>query len=228
MKKNLIIVPSGDNSLHQNWISGDTNFDLVVIYYGDSQEKFKEYKEKSIDCVNKKGHKWFLIYDYIVENQEKISEYDFFWFPDDDLMSNTENLNIFFNLIKENSLWLSQPSLDGYVSYPIELKVANSKLRFTNFVEIICPAMDRNTLTKLIGSFKENESGWGLDYLWPKLLGYPIDKIAIIDTVTVTHTRPVGGNYSGRFKKEPMTELSELFAKYGLSFNQTVISTVKI
>ncbi len=228
MKNNLIIVPSGDYSLHHNWISGNTNFDLVIIYYGDSEEKFNEYSNQSVHCVRKKGQKWHLISEYITNNFNNISNYEYFWFPDDDLLTNTEDINLYFDTIKENSLWLSQPSLSGYVSYEIENKVVGSKLRFTNFVEIICPSMDKKTVFKLINYFTMNESGWGMDYLWPKILGYPVDKIAIVDIITVEHTKPVGVNYNGRFTKEPMQELQELFYKYNLTFNQQIYSSIQI
>ena len=41
MKKNIVIVPCGDNSLHLNWLSENQNFDLGFIYYGNSDEKFE-------------------------------------------------------------------------------------------------------------------------------------------------------------------------------------------
>ena len=67
-----------------------------------------------------------------------------------------------------------------------------------------------------------------MDYLWPRLLGYPKDKIAIIDLVTVKHTNPIGETYEGRFSKEPMQELQELFFKYNLTFNQQTYSGISI
>ncbi len=228
MNKNLIIVPAGDSSLHPHWISGECNFDLIIIYYGKSEKVFEEYKSHSLDCINKKGEKWQLIHDYIKSNFDKLKQYEYIWFPDDDLMSNSEDINVLFNTNKEHSLSLSQPSLDGYVSYEIEKKVQGSKLRFTSFVEIICPLMSFDTMCWLLDYFIVNESGWGMDYLWAKLLGNPVDKIAIIDIITVTHTKPIAENYKGRFKKEPMVELQELFRKHKLSFYQVVHSQINI
>jgi len=60
------------------------------------------------------------------------------------------------------------------------------------------------------------------------IMGYPTNKISIIDFITVTHTNPVGGNYKNRFKKEPMQELNEVFAKYGLNFNQQIYSIINL
>lgn len=228
MKKNLVIVPVGDNSLHLEWIKENSNFDIIVLYYGDSENIFLKYKKNVKKCVKIKGQKWHLLTEYILKNLNEIEKYEYFWFPDDDLLTHSNDINKIFDICKKYDLWLCQPSLDGHVSYEIEKKVHDSILRFTNFVEIICPMMSLETLHKLIFYFNINESGWGLDYLWPKLLGYPTDKISIIDDVTVTHTKPVGSDYSKRFKKEPIEELKEVFQKYNLSFNQQIYSKVSL
>jgi hypothetical protein len=226
MKKNLIIAPAGDNSLFIDWLGENQSFDVCTIYFGDSDEIFNEYKKNSKFCIKNKGQKWHLIYSFIKENINNISQYDFFWFPDDDLKTNVNDINTIFEISKKYDLELCQPSMTGHVSYQIERKVENSLLRFTSFVEIICPMMSKNTCFNLLETFIINESGWGLDYLWPKLLGYSQDKIAIIDKVEVEHTRPVGSNYSNRFKKEPMQELNELFRSHNLGFYQTVYKTI--
>lgn len=228
MNKNLVMVPAGDSSLHTHWISGNCNFDLIIIYYGNSEDVYNEYKTQSLDCVKNKGEKWHLIHNYIKNNFDKIKHYEYIWFPDDDLLSNSDDINTLFNTNKEYELSLSQPSLDGYVSYDIEKKVEGSKLRFTSFVEIICPLMSFDTMCWLLDYFIVNQSGWGMDYLWAKLLGNPVDKIAIIDIITVTHTKPIAQNYNGRFKKEPMVELQELFHKHKLSFYQVVHSQINL
>jgi hypothetical protein len=226
MYRNLVIVACGDNSLHSDWLLGDKNFDFGFIYYGDSDEKFEEYKKQSKYNLKKKGQKWHLIYDFIKIFEDEIKKYDYIWFPDDDLKTDFDSINRLFNINTDFKLNLSQPTLDGYVSFDIERRIDESILRFTDFVEIICPIMNIKTVFKLLDTFIYNDSGWGLDFLWPKILGYPENKIAIIDDVTVTHTRPVSGDYS-RFKKKPMDELTELFQKYGLVWRQTVLNTIK-
>lgn len=226
MSKNVIILCAGDNSLHKNWLGDKQDFDLIIIYYGNSDEIVKEYQKHAKLVLMNKGQKWHLIYNFVKEYKNTLKDYDFFWFPDDDLDTNVNDLNKFFEINTKFKLWLSQPSLTGYVSYEIERPIPDSILRFTNFVEIICPAMDRITLARLVDYFNINESGWGLDYLWPKILSYPTNKIAIVDAITVEHTKQIGGDYT-RFKKEPIEELKEVFAKYNLTFNQQVFSIQK-
>ena len=41
------------------------------------------------------------------------------------------------------------------------------------------------------------------------MLGYPVDRIAVIDAVEMNHTKPVGSDCS-RFEKHPSVELNEI------------------
>jgi len=58
------------------------------------------------------------------------------------------------------------------------------------------------------------------------MLNYHTDKVAIIDEVTVTHTKPVGANYE-RFKVHPHDALHAFMNEHDLSFNAEVFSTIK-
>jgi len=40
---NLIIAPAGDKSLHKEWLKGNPEFDLVLLYYGDNKDVAKSY-----------------------------------------------------------------------------------------------------------------------------------------------------------------------------------------
>ncbi|MDB5210585.1 MAG: hypothetical protein JWQ30_1412, partial [Sediminibacterium sp.] len=78
------------------------------------------------------------------------------------------------------------------------------------------------TLLLLKDTFHLNHSAWGYDYLWPYLLGYPKDKIAIIDAVRMVHTRPVGTDYS-RFLKHPKKEMKEILKAYSPGLRKSII-----
>jgi hypothetical protein len=226
MSKNLVIAPVGDNSLHQNWLHENQNFDLILIYYGDSDLIFEKYEKDSILTLRDKGPAGKLYYRSILNNLELIKKYDFIWLPDDDLDTNYIEINKLFETHKKYSLSLSQPSIYGHVSYDIERQNKSTILRFTNFVEVLCPLMNLETLMMLYPTYNLNESSWGLDYLWPKILNYPNDKIAIIDLAFVVHTRAVGETYS-RFTKTPMEELQELFLEHNLNWHQITYSSIE-
>jgi hypothetical protein len=112
-------------------------------------------------------------------------------------------------------LELCQPAANGFTSHEITRKVPDSLLRYTSFVEIMAPMFRTDVLLKVYETFDLNKSGWGYDFLWPFLLRYPKDKIAIIDKIEITHTNPVGGNYSEqRFPVSPSDEMNALLNKF--------------
>jgi hypothetical protein len=71
----------------------------------------------------------------------------------------------------------------------------------------------------MLPSFNANLSGWGLDFIWPTGIS-DWTRIAIIDAVTICHTRPVGGPNYGHLAasgKSPHEEMREVMAKHGLT-----------
>ncbi len=189
---NLVISPAGDKSVHKQWLVGKPNFELVLLYYGEDLNIAKSYTQDTSNVYASKGFKWWLIKSFIEDNLEWVSQFEYIWFPDDDIEIDTENINKLFDLAKQYSLWLCQPSLLGYASHHITLPQKNSLLRYTNFVEVMAPMMNLDTVLKLKETFDVNYSSWGLDGIWPYLLGHPKDKIAILDTVIMRHTKPPG------------------------------------
>jgi hypothetical protein len=212
---NLIISPVGDNSLHPNWADNHKNFDLVLIYYGDNETTAQSYTQYTPYVYTAKGEKYHLIKSFISTNLEFISTYDYIWLPDDDVDISTDNINRLFDTADEYKLSISQPSMGGYVSHEITKPVLGSILRYTNFVEVLAPLFNKETLLKVYNTFDLNYSSWGYDYLWPHMLGYPQDQVAIIDDIMMVHTRPVGQNYS-RFPKQPWDELMDLLYSYNI------------
>lgn len=189
---NLVIATVGDNSLHKEWIKEKPNFELVLLYYGDDKEIAKSYISDTPHLYAAKGFKWWLIKSFIEDNLEWISQFDYIWFPDDDIEINTQNINKLFDLTKKYQLWLCQPALLGYVSHQITLPQVDYLLRYTNFVEVMAPMMSLDTVLKLKDTFDINYSSWGLDGVWHYLLGQPKDKVAVIDSVIMKHTKPQG------------------------------------
>lgn len=215
MKKYLVISTVGDESLHPEWISGTPNFDLVLLYYGDD-EKIAELNIQYTPYVYAaKGEKYHLLKSFIQSNLDFISNYEYIWFPDDDVSISTQNINKLFKIAAQYQLSISQPAMEGYISHEITKPISNSLLRYTNFVEVLAPLFDKKTLFKVYDTFNLNYSSWGYDYLWPHLLGYPKDKIAIIDSIIMTHTKPVGQNYS-RFPRAPWEEMNDLLYLYNI------------
>lgn len=218
MPKNLIISAVGDKSCHKDWILGNPNFILVLIYYGNNDVIFNDYKKDSQIVIKQEGQKFPLINNFINNNKEFITQFDFIWLPDDDLSISTENLNELFDIANEYQLSICQPSvvaLDNNVVYNITRPQHGVKLKYTKFVEVMAPMFSKDVLMMLYDDFILSESGWGLDFLWPHKLNYPQNKIAIIDKITVIHTKPLSTDYS-RFKINPRHEYETIIRKFNI------------
>jgi hypothetical protein len=196
-RKNLVIVRAGDNSLHTEWLkgAGERNWDIVVNYYGNNP---LSYREEGVIRIDSKGPKWPALHELIQANPQFISDYSSIWLPDDDLLTSKEEINGLFDIFESQRLQVAQPALtwDSYFGHLTTLQNKNFKIRFTNYVEVMAPCFSALMLSKALPLFSSNLSGWGLDFVWTTLVDRPETEIAIIDSITVRHTRPVGGpNY---------------------------------
>ena len=228
-KKALIIVRCGNKSLHENWVQNDVNYDIVLLPY------------ESVDFISKqnttlmktsKGQKWKSVYNYIVSNIDFICEYSHVWIPDDDLEANAEILSEFFTAAQREDVKLAQPSLtlDSYYSHLITLSFPYSYSRAVSFVEVMAPLFSREALLDCLWTFNLNESGWGLEDLWYKILSnktnFKNNQIIIYDCFSVKHTRPVGGQNRGLDKNSnsPTKEKIQIQSDWRLLENRTIFS----
>lgn len=197
-RRNLVIVRAGDASLHPRWLQGaeGRSWDLLVNYFGDDPDK---YRDQDVIRIDGKGPKWPALKEVIEANRDLVDRYDYIWLPDDDIDCRGSDIDRMFEIARTYKLALCQPalSLESYFSWGVTLKTMFTRLRYTNFVEIMVPCFDHDFLLRCLPSMGDNLSGFGLDFLWPHMLASEPDRIAIIDAVSVTHTRPVGGpNYA--------------------------------
>ena len=219
---NLVISVVGDYSTHKEWIRGNPEFDLALIYYGNDKEKFSNYTRDAFLCIKQKGEKYPLVKSFINHHYELVSKYEYIWLPDDDISISTDKLNHIFKIAKDYDLHICQPSVvssNGKVSHEITRSRKGLKLRFTNFVEVMMPLFHVKSLLFLYDDFDLSVSGWGLDASWSHRLNDPKDKIAVIDEISAVHTKPVGSDYS-RFKISPEDELKTILKKYDLRFTR--------
>jgi hypothetical protein len=224
--KNLVIGVVGDKSLHNKWIKNKKNFDLMLVYFGKEKEKYKKDCQYWLENVN--GTKWNIIYNL---NKNIIKNYKYVFFPDDDIDVNSEQIEHIFALMRKHRLWLSQPAIKGFVSDEFTKKIKGNKLRFTNWVEIMCPCFEINALNRCWNTFNENKTNWGIAHLWNLNLKNPINKIAILDCVEVNHTRALGTgeNYKNNFNRAlAMKELNHIFKKYDLKYEKIVYDKINL
>lgn len=198
----LVVARVGDHSLHQEWIhpAEFRNFDLCLSYYGNTPGRYAG------DCeiyTEAKGAKWPKLYDLVHSMGDRIFQYDAVWFPDDDIRTHPGNISRMFELFMENKLQLAQPALTANSYFQVTVQHIDYKLRYTNFVEIMAPILSRDALRVCYPTFHKSVTGWGMEYVWAKLLGYPDKGMAILDETPVKHTRPPGqGELYENIKKQ--------------------------
>ncbi|MDR9365613.1 MAG: DUF707 domain-containing protein [Balneolaceae bacterium] len=202
-----VISAVGEKSKHPVWISENSRFDLHLIVYDDSIDK---YDPDTPFIKQSKGYKYNLIYDYLKENEDFLNHYEYFYMPDDDIIIKPEAIQRLFSYMKRYNLSIAQPALiNKFYSYPHTCLKLNSNLRYTNFVEIMQPCFSREALKKTLFTFKENKSGWGMDFHWGDIVDYKQKNMAIIDDVMSFHSRPVQSKH--------FDELQRYIEKYNLT-----------
>jgi Protein of unknown function (DUF707) len=195
---------------------------LHLSYFGDRPDPFQE-RPDDVTLTIEKGTKSIGLNASMDKLADRIWTYDWIWVLDDDLAADLATLNRFVEIVEEYELDLAQPALGGgsYVAYDITRQRPHMALRFTSFVESMAPCFSRRALELCLPYLNSTVSSWGPDYLFPKLLGYPKDKIAIVDETPVIHTRPVAMGPNIALAKElgadPNKELQAFLRLYGLT-----------
>ena len=202
-RPNLVVLRAGPESLHESWTRDITdqqrNWDLCVSYYGKNLEDFTGDAEYLSHQPSQR--KFQALFD-LFHPGSPLWAYDRIWFPDDDLMTGWRDINRIFHLSLKHGLDLCQPSLrpgpDCYATHDMTYQRPGSLLRYVHFIEIMCPLFSPRALRICLGTFRDSVSGFGLDQLWPSLLGGSRNRMAILDDVALVHTRPVGLHYDLR------------------------------
>jgi len=214
-----VIVRAGDRSLHPQWTRAlaTRDWDLVVSYFGNDPDRYRGPGEKRIDD---KGPKWPALHALLTRD-DFWRGYDYIWLPDDDLAITQESISRLFELSASLEVALSQPALSwtSFYAHPVTLRFPSFRVRFTDFAEIMAPCFEHSFLEVCMPTFGENLSGWGLNWVWPRLQNAGSPRIAIIDDSSVTHTRPVGGPNYAKLREsgiDARDERDEVLRKYGV------------
>jgi len=159
-------------------------------------------------------------YHFLKHNN--ISQYKAVWVVDDDIILDTASINRMFELFSKYKLHLAQPSFrkGGKTPWSITINNPDYILRYTNFIENNVAIFSTEIIPLFMNSFSEAGTGFGIDFIWPSLLNFPEDKIAVIDDVCCHH--PIT-DYSAldEVVPRPLHKIqgTELLIKYGLLQN---------
>ena len=188
-KKNAVFVPVGKDSLHRQLLKGDADFDLHLLIYDGSYNKFCNDSD-FIACDA--GYKMDMTYRYLHRHPEFLEKYEYFFLMDDDIVISTEDVNRLFSMMREYKLKIAQPSLVmSYYTYKHTVFNPFYILRYTNFVEMMMPCFSRDALKAVLPTFEQKIRWCGIEMHWPVLVGSNHKDMAIVDAVSARHTRPV-------------------------------------
>lgn len=188
-KKNAVFVPVGKDSLHRQLLKGAADFDLHLLIYDGSYNKFCNDSD-FVACDA--GYKMDMIYRYLHRHPELFEKYEYFFLLDDDILISTEDVNRLFSMMREYQLKIAQPSLVmSYYTYKHTAFHPFYILRYTNFVEMMMPCFSRDALKAVLPTFEKEIRWCGIEMHWPVLVGSNHKDMAIVDAVSAKHTRPV-------------------------------------
>lgn len=186
--KYLVYTSAGDNGNIHYWLQNfdgqtvEKNFDLWITYYGDQRNKYEEIS----DFYNmRKGAKFpNLLYVY-QKWPDILAHYEAIFVMDDDIIIDSNGINLLFEVRKKYDLWLLQPAFDpiGKISHTITKVNRSCFMRYTNFVENTCPLFRRDKLEGFMKIFDPVLTGWGIDLWYHFFLGEHPRKMAVIDGI---------------------------------------------
>jgi len=221
-RKNLVIGAVGDDSVHPQWINDaeQRSFDLCLVYFGSHPER---YAGQADYYFQRRELKLPLLHMAVQALDQVLPQYDRIWCPDDDIATDTATINRLFSLVEQHRLQIAQPSVrSGDVTFAALRQHGDYLLRYTRFVEAMCPVFTREALLKVLPTLVANRSGWGADWVWPKFFGRR--QLAVLDAIGVDHVRPM--NSGGLYQRleamgiDPYAEQTALLAKYKISNRQ--------
>ena len=134
--------------------------------------------------------KYRSVVNLFEKNFPALSPYDYFFFPDADIRTNPVDIERLVTIVHEYKLDLASPAMAGHVFWGINQPVQNSLLRYTNFVEPICPLFSRRGLFACLWTMKLNYSAHGFDFVWAQIMKLLGMEMGIVDDVIVEHVRP--------------------------------------
>lgn len=226
--KNVVISRNGPDSLHEEWLTNFDikNWDLILLFYDENS--FKRCQIREGKSFYYPGGKWEAYYNFFRDYPDVLNNYDYFWFADDDISLQGNEINKMFQRMNDYDLDIAQPamSLESYFSYIITIQCDFLKIRFSNFVEVMAPCLRKSLVKDMLPFFKDAFSGMGLDSVWTYKTRKEPNKIAILDEVVMTHTRPVGGPLHQKLKEKNITfkeEISSNINKIGIEQVKPVI-----
>jgi hypothetical protein len=209
--RDLVIVCAGDQSLHPHYCE-DRRFDLWVLYYGDSDVRFDDYRRDADRAFRRKGLKVELLRTLIDLHLDSggsaFDGYRYIVVPDDDIEypDGAAGIRRLLDAAAAVNADIGQSAIANQHSSPgwePTRRIAGLFCHATNIIEGMAPVyagpVFRDIILPGIGALDHLRAGWGFDSYVPKaaeiLFRRPL-RAFVFDSAPMIHTRPVGQNPS--------------------------------
>jgi hypothetical protein len=205
-------------------IAEERNFDLAVRFY--EEPALNEGLLSQAEFVLTGGLSKFHAASLFLESCKLLDAYEGYLFLDGDLEFDARRISHFLSFVHAAKLDLAQPSVtrDSYCYWKMAYHQPGYILRDTSFVEVMAPYLSRFALSKALPTFTKSISTYGLDLVWPSLVGNKA--IGVVDAFQVRHRDRVdhaSGNFY-RYLKAIDVDLHEeerlILAEYGVKREQ--------
>ena len=115
--RNFVFTSAGDNTTFDFlWINDNIQYDIYVIYYGDNEDTFNQYKAK-VKFIEKRKASKFQNFKYFYDTYpDIINQYDRFFILDDDIIFSVEDITNMFKLSRKYNLDICGPSFSTNVN----------------------------------------------------------------------------------------------------------------
>lgn len=200
MKRCLVIATVAEGGFYNDFPLGPEaestrTFDLIKVNFNPSGFDKKNISGSESPWYHEDVGFKHHIYKRLIENLNILNRYDWIWMPDYDIHLEQSEIERMFRIAEEYNLNICQPSLthDSYRSFDIVLNDPTKFIRYTNYVEIMCPLFKTEALKKVLWTFTITYSGWAQDFLWARDLNY--ERLAIIDDIQARHVKPIESQY---------------------------------
>lgn len=189
----LLIARVGPGSLHRHWLApaGDRRFDVLLSSYDATVEPVEGAGVRFEHRPGRKVEGYGAILDAYSDH---IARYDYVAIFDDDLLIGAAGISSLFELVAAHDLKMAQPALtaDSHITYWALVRHPHFRLRYINFVEMMCPVFRRDVLERVAPLYRLGYES-GIDLIWSQLVHDGARDFAVIDAVAVRHTQRVGG-----------------------------------
>jgi hypothetical protein len=192
----LVISRAGPDSLHREWCCprADRSFDVLLSAY---DSKVADPCQSGVVFEYRPGKKVAGYGEVLRDHADLIARYDYVALFDDDLLISARDMQRLFDIVALHQLKIAQPALshDSYFTFAALLKNPAFRLRYVNYIEMMCPVF-RGDVLNAIRPLYDLGFESGIDLIWCNLVATSLQDFAVIDDVTVRHTRPVGAHKS--------------------------------